>query len=70
MISANDIGDRIRTERRRQGLRQDELAAAAGVGTRFLVELEAGKPTAQLAKTLQVLSALGIRVEVYPTGDE
>jgi hypothetical protein len=36
------------------------LAAAAGVGTRFVVELEAGKPTVQLVKTLAVLEALGL----------
>ena len=33
------------------------LAAAAGVGIRFLVELERGKPTVRLAKVLAVLAA-------------
>jgi len=47
-------------------MRQDELAGAAGVGIRFVVELEAGKPTAQLGKVLQVLSALGCSVEITP----
>ena len=51
-----DIGNTIRAARKAQGLRQDELAAAANVGVRFLIELEAGKPTAQLGKTLSVLS--------------
>ena len=45
-------------------MRQDELAGAAGVGVRFVVELEAGKPTAQLSKALQVLSALRCSVEI------
>ena len=45
-------------------MRQDELAGAAGVGVRFVVELEAGKPTAQLSKALQVLSALGCSVKI------
>ncbi len=64
-----DIGKTIRTARKAQGLRQDELAAAANVGVRFLIELEAGKPTAQLGKTLSVLSALGIDVALTaPSG--
>lgn len=31
----------------------------AGTGLRFIVDVEAGKPTCQLAKVLQVLEALG-----------
>jgi len=50
-------------------MRQDELAGAAGVGLRFVVELEAGKPTAQLGKALQVLSALGCSVEITPPAE-
>jgi transcriptional regulator with XRE-family HTH domain len=46
------------------GLRQDELAAAAGVGLRFLVELERGKPTVQLGRTLSVLAAVGLDLRV------
>ncbi|MFM7035669.1 MAG: helix-turn-helix domain-containing protein [Planctomycetia bacterium] len=58
------VGEMIRATRKALGLRQDELAGAAGVGVRFLVELEAGKPTAQLGKTLQVLATLGCSVEI------
>ena len=54
------IGATVRKARNAAGLRQDELAGAAGVGTRFIVDLEAGKPTIQLGKTLQVLNALNI----------
>lgn len=65
-----DIGTAIRAARKAQGLRQDELAAAANVGVRFLIELEAGKETAQLGKTLAVLAALGIDVSLtLPDGD-
>ncbi len=62
MMTPTDIGTTIRAARKAQGLRQDELAAAANVGVRFLIELEAGKETAQLGKTLAVLAALGIEV--------
>jgi y4mF family transcriptional regulator len=61
-----DIGDLVRTTRKAAGLRQDELAGAAGVGLRFIVDLEAGKPTAQLGKVLEVLAALGCAVTITP----
>ena len=60
------IGDIIRKTRKAAGLRQDELAGAAGVGLRFIVDLEAGKPTAQIGKTLQVLNALGCSLDITP----
>lgn len=55
------IGALIAAERLRQGLAQHELAGLADVGVRFLVDLEAGKPTAALGKTIQVLAALGLK---------
>lgn len=58
------IGRFIRDERKELGLRQDELAAASGVGLRFLVELERGKPTVQMGKVLDVLTALGCKVQI------
>jgi y4mF family transcriptional regulator len=63
-MTPTELGKTIRTARLAAGLRQDELAGAANVGARFVVELEAGKPTAQLGKTLAVLGALGCRVSV------
>jgi y4mF family transcriptional regulator len=61
-MTPKDLGVAVRLARRGQGLRQDQLAAAANVGIRFVIELEAGKPTAQLGKTLAVLNALGVAV--------
>ncbi len=63
-MTPEQIGITIRELRKRQGLRQDQLAGAAGVGLRFLIELEAGKETAQLGKTLAVLNALGCKIEL------
>lgn len=59
----------MRTTRKAAGLRQDELAGAAGVGLRFIVDLEAGKPTTQIGKTLQVLAALGCSLDITPPPD-
>ena len=63
-MTSEQIGQIIRETRRAQGLRQDQLAGAAGVGVRFIVELEAGKPTVQLGKVLGVLAVLGCKVEI------
>jgi HTH-type transcriptional regulator / antitoxin HipB len=63
-MTPKQIGQIVRQARRAQGLRQDQLAGAAGVGLRFIVELEAGKPTTQLGKVLTVLSALGCELQI------
>lgn len=65
-LTTAEIGDLVRTTHKAAGLRQDELAGAAGVGLRFIVDLEAGKPTAQIGKALQVLDALGCSLEITP----
>ena len=65
-LTPAEIGAIVRTVRKAQNLRQDELAGAAGVGLRFIVDLEAGKPTAQIGKTLQVLQVLGCSFDITP----
>ncbi|MGI9362987.1 MAG: helix-turn-helix transcriptional regulator [Parasphingorhabdus sp.] len=64
MLNVATIGQIIRDERKELGLRQDELAAASGVGLRFLVELERGKPTVQMGKVLDVLAGLGCELQI------
>ena len=63
-LTPAEIGAIVRSVRKAQKLRQDELAGAAGVGMRFVVDLEAGKSTAQIGKALQVLQALGCALEI------
>ncbi|HEY7805415.1 MAG TPA: type II toxin-antitoxin system Y4mF family antitoxin [Orrella sp.] len=58
------IGSLIRHERKRQGLTQEQLAAIAGVGIRFVRELEAGKTTCQLGLALQVMRTLGLSLQI------
>jgi len=41
------------------GLTQSDLALAAGVGVRFIVDLERGKRTVRLEQVLRVIDALG-----------
>jgi y4mF family transcriptional regulator len=54
-----DLGRLIRETRKRLKLTQPQIALAANVGVRFIVELEAGKPTLRLENVLRVLQALG-----------
>lgn len=53
------LGHAALNARKQLGLTQPQLALAAGVGVRFIVELEAGKPTLRLETILKVLHALG-----------
>jgi HTH-type transcriptional regulator / antitoxin HipB len=62
------IGAAIRNKRRAIGMRQSELAALSGVGTRFLSDLENGKTTAEIGKALQVLQRLGLDLWLEPRG--
>ena len=48
------------------GATQKDLALTSGTGLRFIIELEQGKPTCQLEKTLTVLNTLGIKMELTP----
>ncbi len=53
------LGQAVRQARKHLCLTQPQLALAAGVGVRFIVDLEAGKPTLRLEHILRVLHALG-----------
>jgi HTH-type transcriptional regulator/antitoxin HipB len=57
--SAHDLGIALRAVRKRLGLSQSDLALAAGVGVRFIVDLEGGKATVRLEQILRVIDALG-----------
>lgn len=60
----DELGASLRQVRKARGLRLEDLALAAGVGVRFISELERGKPTARLAETLRVAAALGVRISL------
>ena len=57
--TAQALGVALRAARKRMGLTQPDLALAAGVGVRFIVDLEGGKPTVRLEQVLRVIDALG-----------
>jgi HTH-type transcriptional regulator / antitoxin HipB len=66
--NVDDIGAAIRAKRTAIGMQQEQLAALAGVGPRFLSEVENGKESAEIGKVLQVLRRLGLDVSITPRG--
>jgi len=59
MINKKLISSFVKDKRKKLGLTQPELAQRAGVGLRFVRELEQGKSTLQLDKVNQVLFLFG-----------
>jgi HTH-type transcriptional regulator / antitoxin HipB len=57
--TTQQLGAALRAARKQLRLTQPQLALAAGVGVRFVVELEAGKSTVQWAAVLRVIETLG-----------
>lgn len=54
-----NIGEYIRSKRKKYNLTQVELAERSGVGLRFVRELERGKTTVQMDKVNKVLYLFG-----------
>ncbi len=61
-----DIGKTIRQTRKAMTITQKDLALTSGTGLRFIIDLEKGKETCQLGKTLTVLQTLGIKIDLTP----
>jgi y4mF family transcriptional regulator len=65
-LTPQELGRIVRIERKAMGLTQADLALTSGTGLRFISELENGKPTCQIGKTLTVLKTLGLRLTLSP----
>ncbi len=64
ITNSKDLGDAIRLERKRLKVTQKELALTAGVGLRYLIELERGKTTARIEGVFKILQVLGMKLAV------
>lgn len=62
--TAEDLGRLIREQRKRQGLRQTDLAAIIGASHVFVGDVEKGKPSVQLGRVLRLLDELGFELRV------
>ncbi|MEO8998144.1 MAG: helix-turn-helix domain-containing protein [Rhodanobacter sp.] len=59
-----DIGVLLREHRQKIGLDQAELARRIGVSRQWLVEVERGKPRAEIGLVLRALNVLSIPLQV------
>lgn len=65
LTNTTQLGELIREERKRQSLTQEQLAALAGVGVRFVRELEHGKDSCRIGLALQVMQTLGLDLRLH-----
>ena len=63
------LGELVRAVRKEQGVTQVELSQLTNLGSRFVLDLESGKHTIQLGKTLEVLKTLGVRLYFEKPGE-
>lgn len=59
-IMTRRFGEMVRRRRQDMGLSLEDLATVAGVGIRFVHELEKGKPTCQIGRSFVVAGLLGL----------
>ncbi len=64
LSSVADLGIVVRRKRKEMGLTQQQFADLTGVGRRFVLELEAGKPTLEFGRVLKVCQSIGIDLAV------
>lgn len=69
VANAQEIGQLVRERRKQAGLTLKDAAGMAGVGVRFLSELERGKPTLQIGLAIAVLQLFGLELHVHPRGE-
>ena len=64
-----ELGILVRQRRKKAGLTLKDAAGMAGVGIRFLSELERGKPTLQIGMAIQVIQLFGLELHVRLRGE-
>lgn len=62
------LGRLIRRARKAAGMTQIDLARAAGMGERFIVDLEHGKATCESGRVLKVMLLLNLTLTVEGPG--
>ncbi len=64
--NTKEIGNLVRQARKAQQVTQKDLALTAGVGLRFISDLENGKESCEIGKVLTVLHTLSIILKLEP----
>ena len=69
-MKRNNLQSFVKERRKRLGLTQEELSFKAGVGLRFVRDLEQGKSSLQMDKVNQVLKLFGYELGAVPVNRE
>lgn len=62
LINVNDLANFVKKERQNRGWTQAELATRSGVSRDWLIGLEKGKQTVEIALVFRTLKALGVQL--------
>jgi HTH-type transcriptional regulator/antitoxin HipB len=62
--TATDLGAFIRERRTKLGMDQSALAEKAGTSRKWVVEVEQGKPRAEIGLILRTLKTLGVSIAI------
>ena len=70
ITDAASLGNAIRLRRKELKFTQGYISEMTGLSVSFLSDLENGKPTAEIGKTIEVINLLGLDILVEARGDE
>lgn len=70
IIDAASLGNAIRQRRKELKYTQGNISEITGFSVSFLSDLENGKPTAEIGKTIEIINLLGLDIIVEARGDE
>lgn len=68
IIDSKDLGEAIRKRRKELGYTQVYLSGFTGFSVSFISDLERGKATAEIGKTIDLINLLGLDLEVEKRG--
>lgn len=63
-LALKTLGSQIKRERKARRLTQTQLGELSGTSINFISQIEAGKPTAQIGRVLEVLRVLGLELHL------
>lgn len=70
ITDAASLGNAIRLRRKELKYTQGDISQITGLSVSFLSDLENGKPTAEIGKTIEVINLLGLDILVEARGNE
>lgn len=70
ITDAASLGNAIRLRRKELKYTQGYISEITGLSVSFLSDLENGKPTCEIGKTIEVINLLGLDILVEARGDE